>query len=379
MLFRSVKDIHTSGMAATGPKWMQTPLGRMFFTFKSFIWNSAYVMARAFHQAFKGENKQIRDAAQRQLLATYGMATVLTGIKGMPFYGAVSVLANMINALFGDDEPFDFNEFIRDVFGETLTKGFANKVLNIEIANRGGIATDLLFRDDPRGIAEHGYVLSALQQAFGPLGTIAVNGERAAKLFADGEVVRALETAGPSFYRNASKGVRYLVEGATTIKGDPIMEDIGVYNGLMQIVGFSPADLSSTYEKTQAAKGFEREVLQRRQNLLDKYDMAATSGDSDLMAETLDKIAEFNAARPAKAITRDTLLRSQRARAAASGCTRTRRRASGRAPHPASRTTRCQAHLRSTPRRPPRPHRRAAARGAWPCRRAIERRRRAGA
>ena len=95
------------------------------------------------------------------------------------------------------------------------------------------------------------------------------------------------------------------------------MEDIGVYNGLMQIVGFSPADLSSTYEKTQAAKGFEREVLQRRQNLLDKYDMAATSGDSDLMADTLDRIAQFNASRPAKAITRDTLLRSQRARAAA--------------------------------------------------------------
>lgn len=314
----TVKDIHTSGMAATGPKWMQTPLGRMFFTFKSFIWNSAYVMARAFHQAFKGENPQIRAAAQRQLLATYGMATALTGMKGMPFYGAVSVLANMINALFGDDEePFDFDEFMRDVFGETLFKGFANKVLNLEIANRAGIATDLIFRDDPRGVAEHGYVLSALQQAFGPLGSIAVNSERGAKLFADGEIVRGLETIMPSFYRNASKGIRYLTEGATTIKGDPIMEDIGVYNGLMQVIGFSPADLSSQYERTQAAKGFEREVLQRRQSLLNRYDMAAHAGDSDLMAETLDQIAQFNASRPSKAITRDTLVRSQRARAAA--------------------------------------------------------------
>ena len=314
----TVKDVHTSGLAATGPKWMQTPLGRMFFTFKSFIWNSAYVMARAFHQAFKGENPQIRAAAQRQLLATYGMATVMAGMKGMPFYGAVSVLANMINALFGDDEePFDFDEFMRDTFGETLFKGFANKVLNLEIANRAGIATDLIFRDDPRGIADHGYVLSALQQAFGPLGTIGVNSERAAKLFADGEVVRALETIGPSFYRNASKGVRYLVEGATTVKGDPIMEDIGAYNSLMQMVGFSPADLSSTYERTQAAKGFEREVLQRRQNLLNKYDMAMTAGDTDLLSKTMDQIAEFNSSRPAKAITGDTLRRSQRARAAA--------------------------------------------------------------
>lgn len=314
----TVKDIHTSGLAVTGPKWMQTPMGRLFFTFKSFVWNSAYVMARAFHQAFRGEDPQIRKAAQRQLLATYGMATVFTGLKGMPFYGATSVLANMINALFGDDEePFDYDEFLRDIFGETLFKGFFNQVTNLEIANRAGIATDLIFRDDPRGVADHGYVLSALQQAFGPIGSIAVNSGRAAELFGDGEVVRGLETIAPSFYRNFSKGMRYLTEGATTIKGDPIMEDIGVYNSLMQVVGFSPADLSSQYERTQAAKGFEREVLQRRQKLLNRYDMASTAGDMDLMQETLDQIAEFNAARPSKSITRETLLRSQRARRAA--------------------------------------------------------------
>ena len=314
----TVKDAHTSGLAVTGPKWMQTPLGRMFFTFKSFVWNSAYVMARAFHQAFKGEDPMIRKAAQRQLLATYGMATMLTGIKGMPFYGATSVIANMINALFGDDEePFDFDEFLRDIFGETLFKGFFNQVTNLEIANRAGIATDLVFRDDPRGVADHGYVLSALVQAFGPAGSIAVNSGRAMELFRDGEVVRGLETIGPSFYRNFSKGIRYLTEGATTIKGDPIMEDIGVYNSLTQMIGFSPADLSSQYERTQAAKGFEREILERRQKLLNRYDMANTAGDTDLMAEVQDQIAEFNAARPSKAITRDTLLRSARARRAA--------------------------------------------------------------
>lgn len=314
----TVKDVHTSGLSATGPKWMQTPIGRMFFTFKSFVWNSAYVMARAFHQAFKGEDPQIRKAAQRQLLATYGMATVFTGLKGMPFYGAVSVLANMLNSMFGDDEePFDFDEFLRDIFGETLFKGFFNQVTNLEIANRAGIATDLIFRDDPRGVADHGYVLSALQQAVGPIGSIAVNSGRAAELFKNGDIERALETVSPSFVRNFLKGSRYLVEGATTIKGDPIMEDIGAYNSLMQVVGFSPADLSSQYERTQAAKGFEREVLQRRQNLLNKYDMASKAGDADMMAQTLDQIAEFNAARPAKAITRDTLLRSERAHRAA--------------------------------------------------------------
>jgi hypothetical protein len=63
------------------------------------------------------------------------------------------------------------------------------------------------------------------------------------------------------------KGARYMTEGALTLKGDPVQEDIGAYNSLMQIIGFSPASLSSTYEKTSAAKGYEREVAQRQTTL----------------------------------------------------------------------------------------------------------------
>lgn len=314
----TVKNVHTSGLAATGPRWMQTPMGRMFFTFKSFVWNSAYVMARAFHQSFKGETPEVRKAAQRQLLATYGMATVFTGIKGMPFYGAVSVLAQMINSLFGDDdEPFDFDEFLRDIFGEFLYKGAFNYATNLEISNRAGIATDLLFRDDPRGIAEHGYVLSAMQQAFGPAGTIAVNTGNAIKMMQEGHVERAIETIAPSFARNFMKGARYMVEGATTLKGDPVMEDISAYNSLMQAIGFSPADLSSQYERVQAAKGYEREVLAKRTQLLQLYDMGYTAGDYDMMSEASEKIQAFNEHHPKDRITPDTIRRSIKARQAA--------------------------------------------------------------
>lgn len=314
----TVKDIHTSGLAATGPRWMQTGLGRMFFTFKSFVWNSAFVMARAFHQAYKGESPEVRRAAQRQLLGTVGMATAFAGAKGLPFYGAVSTMATMLNALFGDDdEPFDFDAEMREFFGEALYKGAFNYVTNLEVANRAGIATDLLFRDDPRGVAEHGYVLSALQQAIGPIGSIAVNTGNAFNMFSDGNVGRAIESLSPSFLRNGIKGTRYLVEGATTLKGDPVMEDISAYNSLMQVIGFSPADLSSTYEKVSSAKGYEREVNARRTKLLQLYDMAYQAGDTEMIGVAREKIADFNETVPAKRITGDTLRRSIAARAAA--------------------------------------------------------------
>ena len=108
-------------------------------------------------------------------------------------------------------------------------------------------------------------------------------------------------------------------EGALTLKGDPVQEDIGAYNSLMQIIGFSPASLSSTYEKTSAAKGYDREVAQRKQRLLNKYDMARTAGDSDLMAEAREDIEAFNSKRtnPKDRITGDTLSRSMKARQAA--------------------------------------------------------------
>ena len=314
----TVKDIHTSGLAATGPKWMQTPLGRMFFTFKSFVWNSAFVMARAFHQAYKGESPEVRKAAQRQLLGTVGMATAFAGAKGLPFYGAVSTMATMIAALFGDDdEPYDFDAEMREFLGEALYKGAFNYITNLEVANRAGIASDLLFRDDPKGVAEHGYVLSALQQAIGPIGSIAVNAGNAANMLSDGHTERAIETILPSFLRNGLKGARYMVEGATTLKGDPVMEDISAYNSLMQMIGFSPADLSSTYEKVSSAKGYEREVNARRVKLLQLYDMAQHAGDTEMMGVAREKIADFNEAIPAKRITGDTLRRSIAARAAA--------------------------------------------------------------
>jgi hypothetical protein len=233
--------------------------------------------------------------------------------------GAASTLATMIQSLFGDDdEPYDFMEDGRDFFGELGWKGAFNYLTNMEVANRTAVATDLIFRDDPRGVAEHGYALSAMQQMFGPAGTYAVNVERAIKSMNDGHTERAVESMLPSFLRNALKGARYMSEGATTLKGDAIDSDINAWNMAMQALGFAPADLSSTYENIQAAKSYEKGITQRRTKLLNLYEMAQFSGDSDLMQETQDKIYEFNDKVPTKLkITGETKRRSIAARKAA--------------------------------------------------------------
>jgi len=316
----TVKEINTSGLSSTAPRYMQHPAGRIFFTFKSFVWNTAFVVGRAFHQAVKGESPAVRKEAFRQLIGIYGMAMAFAGIKGLPFMGAISTLATVINSLLGDDdEPYDFDVMMRGWTNELFYKGLINYATNLEVANRVGVANDLLFRDDPKGVAENGYVLTAMKQAFGPAGSFAASVGDGAKQVSEGNVARGIEAMLPTFLKNGFKAWRYASEGVTNRKGELIIDDISSYNIAMQVIGFSPANLSNVYEEIGMKKDFERKVMAQRSKLLNKYDMARRAGDSDLLIETLEEIGEYNEKRkdPKAKITQDTLSRSVRAREAA--------------------------------------------------------------
>jgi hypothetical protein len=316
----TVKEINTSGLSSTAPRYMQHPAGRIFFTFKSFVWNTAFVVGRAFHQAVKGESTAVRKEAFRQLIGIYGMAMAFAGIKGLPFMGAISTLATVINSLLGDDdEPYDFDVMMRGWTNELFYKGLINYATNLEVANRVGVANDLLFRDDPKGVAENGYVLTAMKQAFGPAGSFAASVGDGAKQVSEGNVARGIEAMLPTFLKNGFKAWRYASEGVTNRKGELVIDDISSYNIAMQVIGFSPANLSNVYEEIGMKKDFERKVMAQRSKLLNKYDMARRAGDSDLLIETLEEIGEYNEKRkdPKAKITQDTLSRSVRAREAA--------------------------------------------------------------
>ena len=314
---KTVKDVNTSGMAATSPRFMQGGAGRIMLTFKSFIWNSAYVVARSFVQATRDADPDVRRIAQRQLLGFYGMSAAVAGVGGLPFFGAAATLANMINALMGDDdEPYDTKQWTREFTGELAYKGPLNYLTNLEIANRSSLANDLVFRDDPQGIAEDGYTMTAIKTAAGPAGSVLMGVERGFDYMQRGEVVRAVEAAFPSFIRNALKGTRYFTEGALNLKGDPIDEDINAYNAVMQVFGFGPADLSSTYEQRSAAKNYERKVLDRKQRILDRWEMASESGDREFKAEVRKEFNSFRKNYP-QLVDARTLDRSLNARKSA--------------------------------------------------------------
>ena len=309
-------DVHTSGMAAEGPSLMQGNLGRVMFTFKSFIWNSAVITAMATNNALRGEG-EIRSIARKQVLGIYGMSAAIAGINGLPFYGAAATLANMMAALLGDDdEPFNAKEEMRSFTNEFLYKGPLNYITNLEISNRVGLANGLLFREDPYSIEQNGYVMTAIMQAMGPVGSYALNIERnAGRLLEQGEYGRFFESISPSALRNILKTGRYIQEGARTIDGKPIVEDLNGYNLALQAFGFSPADLSSLYENRAAALNYQSQVRNKKQKILKKYYIGVTTGDSDLMREALREFNEFSRNFPGL-VGPDTLDRSFKSRQA---------------------------------------------------------------
>ena len=304
---------HSHALSEAGPKMFQDGFGKVAFTFKRFAQTQIYNTARLFHLAFKDADLETRQVARKQLLGIMGMTYMFSGLQGLPLYGALNMLSTAIAGMFGDDEPYDFDEEVREIFGDLGYKGVLNKALNVDIASRTGF-NGMVWRDDPRRLSEVGFASYFVEHFFGPAyQALAVNPIRAAQLFSDGQTERAIETVVPSALRNVMKGFRYATEGAMTTNGVKVIDDPNIYNNFMQIWGFTNADLAEAYARAGAMKKGEKKLHDMKANLLDTYYLAKSSGDLSGAQDIKDKINDFNKIVPAGfRITGDSLARSAR-------------------------------------------------------------------
>ena len=314
-----VKDVNTSGMASTAPKWMQSAPGRVMWTFKGFIWQSTYIVARAFINATTGETRAVKREAFKQLLYMYGMSYAVGGMFGLPLFGAVATLAQMVAAMADDDdeEPFNFRATLITMgLPEWLLKGPINYKFNIEISNRASIANGIGFRENPYEVEKFGYFNAMALQLGGPMGSYLLDSKENIGLIAEGEFVRGAERLFPSFVRNGLKSTRYLREGVRTQDGRPIDTDLSATTLYMQALGFGPADVSFVYETRALAKDYETKVMRKRSNLLKARYLAVTTGDMDLLDKTMERINKFRILYP-RLMSGDTITRSYKSRRAA--------------------------------------------------------------
>jgi len=283
-----------STASAGRPVWAQNPWGNVAFLFKRFAVSRYYFMNHLVDQALGGADAETRRIARNQL-AYFGMSVALfAGTRGLPMMGAIAVGYNM----FIEDGEDDFETKMRKLLPGTVYNGIANELLGIELADRVSM-NSLLYRQ-PFVDKDQPAIYTLFEQLGGPVaGLVTSNIPRGVKLFGDGDYQRSFEAFAPAALRNVSKFQRFSTEGANTMRGDPIMDDINPYNSFMQLLGFAPADYVENLSINSGERRKQNAVDDKRRKLMRRHNMARSEGDTGARREALAAIRAYNAALPA--------------------------------------------------------------------------------
>lgn len=316
------KDVTNRSMfdysSANKPRYFQHPIASVILQFKQFPQQMTFFLVHNAYNMFKGLSPAERREARARFVGTMGMAGIFSGVTGLWGFSTVASIANAVfNGLSDDEEePFDFElEFMRwatDTFGNNigtlLTRGIGNAA-GIDLASRTKL-DDMWFRDSRKNQDEVEALQSFLVDLLGPTVGLTVNVAQAAKLLNEGHADRALEMISPAFIKNPLVAARYANEGVNTLRGDPLMDDMGPFLLLMQSLGIRSSELAERQYYNIQVKGQEQKVLKERQNLLNLYGISFMSNDADSFETSLEKIFEFNAKHPSVAIPAESLNKS---------------------------------------------------------------------
>jgi hypothetical protein len=315
------KDVTNRAMfdysSANKPRFFQNPVASVVLQFKQFPQQMTFFLAHNALNMWKGESPEIRREARARFVGTMGMAGIFSGVTGIWGFSTVASIANAVfNGLSDEEEPFDFElEFINwaiNTFGVNigtmLTRGIGNAA-GLDIASRTKLDS-MWFRDSRKNQDEVEALQSFLVDMLGPTVGLTVTAARATQLWNEGHADRAIESLLPAFAKAPITAIRYGREGVNTLKGDPLMEDMGPFYLMMQSLGIRNAELAERQFYNIQIKGQEQAVMKERTNLLNLFALGFMSGDSEVADKALDKIFKFNDKHPSSSIPADTILKS---------------------------------------------------------------------
>ena len=298
----TVEEANGSSMSETGPALFQSDIGKIVGTFKRFALAQIFLASKLFAKAFgpgSGATKEERSIARKQFGYINGMAFTFAGIKGMPFFGGLNLIASAI--LGDDDEPFDLEGDILRSEASWALRGPMSELTGADISSRTGF-TDLVWRDDPKRLAEVGMPTYVAELALGPAMGIVNNFRRGMNDIEQGHTERGIEAMLPAAIRNAMKSIRFGIEGATTKEGVKLTDDPNGYELVMQFFGFTPKDLGDRYAANEIMKSAQRNGTERRTALLARLNLAKQENDLDEILEIRRQIHNFNTKGPGASI-----------------------------------------------------------------------------
>jgi hypothetical protein len=299
-------ELTNGGVAAAGaPRIAQNDIGRIAYMFKRYAVSMYYLMGQLADKSVRGSAED-KAMARKQLAGIFGATGLLAGVGGMPLFGALSMIANM----FLDDDEEDFQTMTRQYLGEGMYGGAVNYIFGVDVASRIGLS-DMIFRNSL--IAKDQSVFwTLIEELGGPVVGIGLSAERGLDMISEGNVSRGLEAMMPASIRNTMKGLRFGTEGAQTLRGDSIVDDIGVGHSLGQVLGFAPSTYTRQLMENAALKKIDRSVAKERTDILRKLYIARRHGDRSGVRDVVERLKRFNRRHPSAAITGETVVRSMK-------------------------------------------------------------------
>ena len=308
------------------PRIMQGDMGRVVFLFRNYSLNMQYRLARDFFDGvWKNKNipKEARKEARSRFLGILGMASLFTGLSGMPMFWAFSAIAS---AMFGDeDEPYDLKTDMRawmaqqwgSKTAEVIMKGPWDAFTGLSLSNRTSL-NNLWIRDVPESLRGKDLLLHLAGEGLGPIMGIGLNYAQGFQDFQDDHTQRAFEKFVPKALADMMKTIRYVTNGAQTREGDLIMppEAFRDSSAVAQFFGFVPSELVMQYEQNRATKDRSMQLRRRHDQLLSRLFMSYRLEDRKMTLLTLREITEWNKKNPAYRIDGSTIKRSAATRQA---------------------------------------------------------------
>jgi hypothetical protein len=300
------QQINGGATLETGPRLARKGVGRVALMYKSYGIQMYYTMlktAKGMVDAFvdsrvaggsipQSAAASLKSDAFKQLAGIHLSALLFAGAQGLPLYGAVSMIYDMLQDDYEEDADTALRSYLDN---DVLYKGLLSELTGLDVSQRVKL-TDLLFEADKFN-SDPSPEESFLHLFGGPAWSVGSRFyEGALEVLEGTNVERGAESMMPGALRNLYKAVvRYpRDEGILTRRGDPIYDDLTFGDIVTQILGFPPVKYTRQIEEASAAKGMEAAAREKRAKLLKRYYIARRFGDYEEARKMRRAMDEFN-------------------------------------------------------------------------------------
>jgi hypothetical protein len=174
----------------------------------------------------------------------------------------------------------------------------------------------LWFRNDTPGDTSREAFQNFVFGFTGPIGSVGLNIAGAFDDFNRGDINRGFEKLSPAWLKGGLTAIRLKSEGATTTKGDEIMNPEFYTTGklLAQTLGFGSTEVAQVQKANFMAKKIVTGINKEKQNILNRLDAAVRQDNDDKIDKILEEIDKFNTKNAVLAIDGETVSKSLQSR-----------------------------------------------------------------